>query len=223
MAKTKADLQLEWEMHHSLLSQAKSAVAASKFDEALDIAVESWEFLDGMMAFSRKYEDVEFSAVEAIEIVLAYAPLRFRFDSLTRLETLLKQQRGIQRKSSTDLSKAIAVAHARMQDAHLLWTLLEIGIEACTAEMRGRLGSDKRRWVAMLRDWQCMGLVNPSPDSGMYGYSLATRMSEVVRAKCSGCGARVKAPKSKLLEPINCPKCKALAFFVILTEGAVSP
>jgi len=210
MAKTKAELQADWTTHHAYLAKAHELMAAKRFDEAIDLAIASFDYLDGMMSYAKKYEDTVFETVPAIDFVLANAPLRFRYDSLNRLEEVLRAQRGIQRKASQDLSRAISIARNRMQDARALWALID-----ATANTAQRKTSSTAA-AEILVDWHRMGLVRRSPDVGGIGYCLTTQMGETALAKCFNCGVVAKAPKIRLLSSLNCPKCHTDAGFVIL-------
>ena len=79
-----------------------------------------WDFVDGMMQFERNYEhkdreDKDHEKIEAIDIVLRFAPMLFEHELLNKLEDMLKNQRRIDRNTTEDLS----VKHARANAAHV--------------------------------------------------------------------------------------------------------
>ena len=66
--------------------------------------------------------------------------------------------------------------------------------------------------------WEKMGLVErtPEPQGNSYRVALATRMGQVISAKCPSCGEIAQAPKAMFLEPTPCPHCNSAESFVFL-------
>ncbi|MEX2119396.1 MAG: hypothetical protein WD847_07365 [Pirellulales bacterium] len=215
---TKADMETDQAEYYALVARARAAQREGRYREAVELAVSSWDHIDGMMRYERKYADKQFVSIEGIEVVLRYAPLLFDFDSLNGLEALLRSQRRIEKNTSGGLADKLSKARGLMWDAHRLWVHLEEHVEVRQDELRRALQGDQERWRAVAEAWDTMELIRRTPEGGSYRLSLITRMDERVLAKCSSCGVVAKASKIKFLGAVECPKCGATAMFVILAR-----
>lgn len=222
MAMTKPELEKHSDEYHALMARARAAEQQGLVCEAVEVALSSWQYIDGMMQYERKYEDEEFASVEAIDIVLEHAPLLLDFQSLDRLEVLLKDFRRIDKNTSESLADKLANGRALMWDAHRLWDHLEQHPEARQDQLRQILGGDQNKWRSIAETWENMGLVRRTPEGGSYRLALSTRMEEVVSAKCSSCGAVAKAPKAMFFEQQPCPRCGATVHFVLLCKDTAA-
>jgi hypothetical protein len=216
MAKTKTELEQHREEYYAKVAAARAAQQEGDFRKAIEFAVLSWPYVDGMMQYERKYEERTFDSIEAIDIFLTYAPLVFDFVNLEVLAALLKTQRRIEKNTSGDLSDALAKARESIRDAHQLWNHWEGKGELCQDEADQNAGVDADRWQWIADHWEKMGLIRLTRDGGKVQIEFCTRMDEPTAAKCPSCGVVGKAPKSKLLDDVNCPKCRARVQFVIL-------
>jgi hypothetical protein len=220
MGMTKAELEDDRAQYDALLSQAKSALVGGCFSEAVRLAVSSWEHIDGMMQYERRYEDREFDSIEGIDIVLRHAPLLFEHQSLDKLEALLETQRRIEKNTSADMADKLAKARALMWDAHRMWGHLEAHPDARQDELRQKLGGEQERWRLMAEGWEGMGIIRRTGEGGSYRLALSTRLDEAVLAKCPACGVVVRAPKTRFLGELACPKCRKTTLFVMLARDA---
>lgn len=202
--------------YKSLITKARSAVRKGRYHEAVKVSLSSWDYVDGMMQYERRYEEKEFTSIEGIEMVLKYAPLLLDFESLDTLEGLLKDHRRIEKGTSDVLADKLTDARTLMWEAHRLWSHLEEHPQARQDRLRKDLGGDQDEWRGIVELWAEMGLVERTPDGGSYLLALATRMGEIVSAKCTNCGDTVEAPKAMLLAELGCPECEARVPFVIL-------
>jgi hypothetical protein len=218
MAMTKIEMERHRAAYYQHLSDATSALKRKAFREAMVSAVHSWDHIDGMMQYERKYESKESFSIQGIDLVLKYAPLLLDFESLDKLDALLKSQRRIAKNASANLEDAIARARATMWDAHRLWNQIESQAEVSHDKLRTELGGDQDRWRSLTEEWQEIELITRLPVGGSYRLSLSTDMNEVVLAKCPACGALARAPKAKLLQDRHCPKCTATVSFVLLAR-----
>lgn len=218
MAKSKAELDSDRARYHELMGQARSALKDGRHDEAVQIAACSCKYIDGMMQFERKYEDREFSNIEAIDVILNYAPLLFHFQVLDDLESLLKSQRRIDRDASDDLAGDLSKARARMWEAYQLWNHLEQTGECRQDELRTALGGNEEQWRSIAESWEQIGLIHRTPERGLFRRSLTTQLDAEATAKCPTCGAVINELKHKLLERIACPKCQTKGSFVFLSR-----
>jgi hypothetical protein len=168
-----------------------------------------------MLPYASRYEDREFSSISAIDLVLKYAPLLLDLRALDAVEQLLDDCRRIHRKSSEDLPAKVVTARESTRNNHRLWGHIERDGEILQDELQQALGGREEEWRAVLHAWTKMGLLRRTAGAP-YRVSLATRMGQIVRAKCSSCGHIDEAPKSMFLEKISCPKCRSAVPFVLL-------
>lgn len=222
MAKSKAELESDRARYQELMGQARSALKDGRHDEAVQIAVSSCKYIDGMMQFERKYEDSEFSNIEAIDVVLDYAPLLFHSQVLDELESLLKSQKRIDRDASDDLASDLSKARMRMWEAYRLWNYIEQSGECRQDELRTALGGSQDEWRSIAESWEKIGLIRRTSERGSYRLSFSTRIDDETIAKCPACGAVIQQLKYKLFEDVVCPKCRTKSTFVFLsrTPGA---
>jgi hypothetical protein len=221
MAMKKAEMEFHQAKYLSLMREVREARGRGLYRRAIELALATWEHIDGMMQYERKYRDASFDSIESIDFVLKFAPLLFDFPSLDSLETLLKRQRRIERDTSDDLGARLREARGVMAEAHRIWTHLERNPEARQDELAMVLGGDQRRWRSMAEAWEAMSLLRRTPERGSYRLALSTRMGEVVSAKCSCCGGKADAPKAMFLEMLKCPQCRSTVHFVILASQTV--
>ena len=219
---TKAEMEEHRNIYQAFLAHARTASQAGLYREAVNLAVFAWEHIDGMMQYERKYEKREFASIEAIDIVLKYAPLLFDLPRLDALESLLQERRRIDRDTSEDLGEKLTEARELMWDAHRLWNHIEQSPGVRQDALRQLLGGDQERWRSICEAWEKMGLLGRTQQGNSYCLELLTRMGEVVSAKCSYCGCIVEAPKAMLLEVLTCTTCRSAAVFVILPERPVN-
>ncbi|MBI5367313.1 MAG: hypothetical protein HZA54_09770 [Planctomycetes bacterium] len=216
---TKAECEAQQVQYYALLREALAAEDAGRFREAVEFAVASWCFVDGMMQFERKFESREFRSVETIDLVLKNAPLLFHSSSLAELAILLRTQKRIDKNASDDLAARLGAARLRMWDGHRLWSHLEQQPGARQDELRRCLGGDQDAWRSLAEAWDRMGILERTPDGGSYRLDLATRLQAPAPAKCPCCGLVGRTTKSTLLEPLECPKCHSHVEFVLLDDG----
>lgn len=212
----KAELEECHKQYRKLMKDAREAQNAGAFRDAVRKAIAAWPHIDGMMQYERKFNNTELPTVEAIELVLNYAPTVFDRESLDQLETLLKDQRRIEKNTSENLSDKLGKARALMWDAHRLWDYLESHPDANEADIKKVFQGGHAIRRALLSQWEAMGLLRRASDGSSQRFSLTTRMGQIIPAKCSSCGAVTEGPKAMFLEPVACPECRARVNFVLL-------
>lgn len=218
----KAEMELHATEYRTRVATARTAAEQGFYRTALDLAFSSCDHIDGMMQYARKHQDRELVTIEAIELILKYAPLLLDAQSIERLADLLKSQRRIEKYTSKNLADKLAQAKRSMWDAHRLWDHLEQDADARQDNLRRILGADQTDWRALAEAWDRMGLLRRTPEGQSYRLALITRLGEVVSAKCPSCGGVTQAPKAMLLEPLRCPHCHVSALFVFLTIDPAS-
>ena len=75
----KAEMEDHRAEYQALMSKARSAEREGFCRRAVELALASWDHIDGMMQYERRYENKEFANVQGIEMILKYAPLLFDF------------------------------------------------------------------------------------------------------------------------------------------------
>ncbi len=217
MAMKKSEMEEHWRAYGMLIGGARTAQRNGVYRKATELALSAWKHIDGMMQYERRYGDKEFKSVEAIDMVLEYAPLLFDFETLNGLEALLRNTRGIERYTSDNLSQNLAATRGRMWDCHRMWDYLERHGETEEGELLRKLGGPRDVWGSVTRAWENMGLLRRRTDAGSYKLALSTRLGEVVAGKCPVCGTVAEAPKAIFLEESLCPQCQTRVLFVLLS------
>ena len=215
----KAEMEHHCREYRAWMSKAQSAHQEGLYREAVEAALSSWDYIDGMMQYERRYEDREFDGIKAIDMVLKYAPLLLDFRNFDKLEALLKNQRRIEKNTSESLGDRLTQARTLMWDAHRMWDHLEQHGETRQDKLSRVLGGEQDQWRMVAETWEKMGLLQRTPEGGSYRLALSTRMGKVVSAKCPSCGAVAEAPKAMFLEDMSCPHCRAKVLFVLLPKG----
>lgn len=218
----KAELEHHDNAYQALMYKANAALRSNLYGEATDFAVAAWDHIDGMIQFQRKFADNEVSSVQAIDIVLHYAPLLMDFETLDRLEGLLHSQRRITKSTDIDWETRLRAARVAMWECHQFWTYFEE--HGSVDEAVPDFGKDDRKhWPRIAEDWIAMGLVSRDRTVNASLLSLVTDYSDVVLAKCPSCGSLVKGRKSGCLEEHHCPKCHKRHVFVMLAKSPTNP
>jgi hypothetical protein len=164
------------------------------------------------MQYVRKYEGAETCAVEAIDIILEWAPLLLDVSVLDRLAAFLKNHRTIEKNAASDLRAGQLHARAVMWDAYTSWNEIE-NRDSEYKDFSGQVAESECSQRRSITDaWRRMQVVNRS------SLTFCTRVDAPSLAKCPFCGAVAKAKKKVFLEAQACPKCQTKGFFVILAR-----
>jgi len=218
MAMKKAEMEAHAAEYHKRMKKAKAAESKGLYRAAVETAISACAFIDGMMQFERKYEQVAFSTVAAIDVVIRYAPLLLDYQSLNKLAALLADYRRIERDTAADLGEMLQNARSRMWDYHRLWSYMEVHPEVDENRLCKTLGGKSEQWQMALQDWEKMGLLRRISDGSFRRLALSTRMGQVVGGKCSACGKVSEAPKRAFLEPMVCCACRSTVLFVLVAD-----
>ncbi|HEV2970555.1 MAG TPA: hypothetical protein VGY55_11345 [Pirellulales bacterium] len=218
MPMTKAEMEAHRVQYHLEIAKARAAEQAGLYREAIAAALASWDHIDGMMQFERKYEEGTFSNIDGLELVLRYAPLLFDFESLDKLETLLKIQRRIVKNSAGDLPERLGSARELMWVAHRIWNEIERRPQPLQPPTIRGSAKENDRSTAVTDAWEKMRLLHWCSDGTSYHLAFSTQMDRAAFAKCPVCGAVAKGPKRVFLDEVKCPKCSGSVTFVILAR-----
>jgi len=212
----KSEMEEHRESYDACMAQADDAIRAGRHREALATAVSALQFTDGMMRHAAKYDNAQFDNVQSIELILRYAPLLLEQDPLKKLEETLDAQRRIERTTSENIRQLLGAATKNLAACHRLWSLLESIDGISQEQLSGMLGKEPHDWIGTIATWHQMQLVLRVPNGSSYRISIATRMDREMRGKCSYCGAERRALYWKLLESLECARCRKLSLFTLL-------
>jgi predicted RNA-binding Zn-ribbon protein involved in translation (DUF1610 family) len=215
---TKAEMETDVEQYRSLLAKARSAVDGNDYRKAIEMALNSWQHIAGMLQYETKYAGKDFSSVETIDLVLEYAPLLLDGRALDGLEALLRSQRTIEKKTGNDLAANLAEARALMWAAYQFWDQMERQPEASANALDVPLGAESDRRRLVKEAWEKMGVVCRTESDSSHRLTFCTQLDSSAFGKCPSCGAVARAPKAKFLEMQTCPKCGLKESFVILSR-----
>jgi hypothetical protein len=190
---TKTEMENHNQQYTDLLSEARQALKGKNPNEAIQLAVRAWDYIDGMLQYQRKYAAEQLPFMEAIDMVMHFAPLLLDSDSLDRLESLLKSQRRIRKNSDDDLLGELSRARDLMWDVYRVWDVIEGRPGCLETELLKSLGSPQGQCLTVLEALERIGLVRRTPAGASYRVTFWTRMSALAYSKCHGCGAVVKA------------------------------
>ena len=220
----KADLEFDHEEYLAALEQAQLAMRTADLADAVAHAVQSFEHVDGMMQFEKRYNDVESVAVDTVSLVIENAPLVFDNDALDKVESLLASKKRIERNAQGHLREKLAAAREAIREVGLVWDHIDRLQESTDAREWFAIPCKTARWRFIVSAWSAMGIIRPVERDGADAFEWVTRMDAATRAKCSSCGTLAKGPRVRLLEPAVCPACRQKVSFVLVgdEEPAVS-
>ena len=217
MAKKKEELAAQYHFYEASMKKAKRFIGQGLYAEAVKSALEGCEHVDSMMQYAHKYQEREFHNIEAIDLVVKYAPFLFDFESLNSLEELLKSCKRIEKNTSVCIGDRLAGARNLVAQAHILWNYLDREPDVRQDQLRKNLGGEQEEWRYIAEHWEKMGLIIRQKEGASYRLSLQTRMEAETKGKCPRCGSFQEAPRAMLLEETACPDCGATVCFVILS------
>ena len=218
----KAELEQHDNAYQALMYKANAALRSNLYREAIEFAVSAWDYIDGMIQYQRKFADKEVTSIQAIDIVLHYAPLLMDLETLNRLETLLHSQKRIAKSTGIDWDSRLSRARAVMWEGHQFWTHLEEHGTVDESSLADLHGGQCKHWLPIAEGWIEMGLVFRLRAANKSLLSLVTDLNRPVLAKCPSCAA-VLRPKSRCLEEHHCPKCHKKHTFVVLAKSPAQP
>jgi len=215
---TKVEMTAHAVEYRNKMEAARKAEAENLYRDAVGLAMSAWVDIEGMLQYAKKYENRELAGIQAIDLVLKYAALLLDLKSLDACGRFLSGSRGIERRTTADLSGALAAAREALWQNHRLWTQLEKFSDVRQDQLNHRLGGDAARWRSVAEAWERMGLISRVPIGRTYLLALSTRLGQVVSGKCSLCGKTAQAPKAMFLEPLECPACGCKSDFVLIDD-----
>lgn len=216
MAIAKAELAQHAAAYRASMEAAEAAEAKGVYRDVIRHAVSAWDYVDGMLQFANKYENREPPNVPAIDLALKYAVLLLDLKTVDACEAFLSRSKHIEKRTTDNLPGKLSVAREALWGNHRFWTHLEQSLDVRQDQLHYKLGGDPAHWRSVVKAWERMGLITRVPIGKTALLSLATRLGQVVPAKCSSCGEIAEAPKAMFLEPMSCPACKSESSFVLL-------
>ncbi|MFT3882934.1 MAG: hypothetical protein QM703_25170 [Gemmatales bacterium] len=208
---TKAELEWQRTAFRTYVAQSKEALSQHQYSNAIELAIQSFAFIDGMIQYERRYEQVEDQPYPTIKTVLSYSPVLFRWKAIDEVERLLDSTKRIEKNSQIDWRAKID--HSRRLLGHALETWTNIH-----ARNSATYDGDQNRRIErvfILSTWENMGYVTKPNENGDL-HSFVSNMEMRTRAKCKYCGDVCDATKATFLADIKCLKCGVTNLFVIL-------
>src|ERR1700677_1582987 len=125
IAMKKAEMESHAAVYKAHMAVADAAEGEGLYRVVIKKAIEAWPYIDGMMQYSGKYENREWSSILAIDAVLKYAQLLLDFRSLSALEQFLENCKRVERNSSLNITDKLIAAQSRLANNHRLWTHID--------------------------------------------------------------------------------------------------
>jgi hypothetical protein len=213
---TKAELQSAAVQHQLHVEAALAKEADKQFGSALDHCELAWQYVNDMMSYKRKHENVGFKNVPCIDLALRLAPLVLRSSTLDALDRVLKEQRSIDKHATDDLAARLTLSRNQLNDAYRAWDLIERNPGQRQDKLRELLGGVQDNWRWLAERWETMGIVERAPESNSYRLWMWSNLEDRVQAKCPACGAVLSGPKRAFLIELPCPSCSRFVVHVIL-------
>lgn len=216
MSPTKSELEWNQQEYYSRLRRAKAAINKQCHQDAVNEAALALHHVDGMMQFERRYENTVFDRIEAIDIILVFAPMLLDLANLELLAAVLKNQKRIDKNTSVDLAIELDQARQLLWDSYRIWSLLEVQQTTWEHEIHEKVEVSRDRVRALLDHWVAMQLVRRKREPNDDCVFLVTHFSAPCVGKCPTCGASVTREKIALLVDSDCQACGVAVGFVIL-------
>jgi hypothetical protein len=220
MAMKKAELEAHSEQYASLMKDVRAAEGQGFFELAMKLAEEALEHVDAMMRYEERWNEREFQTVEAVEILLQYAPLLLDGPRLERVGELLKQSRRVEKNTSESLASKLDTARTQLWLCHRLWDALERNSGLSQAGLTRQCDIQQQKIGQILDRWEKMGLLVRTSREGDVGLELRTRLGCVIQARCHECGEITSGPKAAFLQRLECPECGMQSAFALLDESS---
>jgi hypothetical protein len=212
----KTELTAHVAEYRNKMEAASAAEARGLWRDAIGHALSALDNVEGVLEFAKKYENRRVESVSAIDLALKYAALLLDLKTVQACEAFVSRSRNIGRWTTVDLPSAVAAAREALWQNHKLWTLLEQSTEVRQDQLNFKLGGEAGRWRMVVEAWERMGLITRVRHGRTFLMTLATRLGQLVAAKCSLCGQITEAPKAMFLEVIGCPACGRESDFVLV-------
>lgn len=214
MAMKKAEMEAQHKEYSRFVLEARSAVERLEFRESIRLAECSWEFIDGMLQFEKRFLSSEKVNIHGLTIVFHYSPLLLDFEILERLESFLESTPRVKKNSDKDVIRQLEESRECLAQSHKLWGWLDDRKSIYMDDVKNSKSSIKK----IVAFWVETGIAKWIPKSERQVLKLVTHLQEIIRGKCSFCGVCVQAQKSKLLDTVVCPNCKQRMVFTLLAD-----
>ena len=215
----KAEMKQHFRRYGLLVNQAREARKRGDITYTVELAVASWEYIDGMLRHLSQQVPRKDANLDGIVLVLRYAPLLFDHELLGRLGQFLKATRRIAKWSSSNFNDDLSHARNLMWQVHALWDQLERHGYCEARLLRQCFTGVPPEWTQTIETWEAMGVVRRITVDRVEWLTLATRMDDLSVGKCPNCGNLARRTKTELLEPVRCNKCRRAGHFVQIAEA----
>lgn len=204
---SKAHLAAAQVQYDALVSRAMEAESRGDTLEAVRLAQEAWKHLPDMMKFEKKYEEGTFQSVPCIDMVLRLAPPLLDIDALTGVETLLKQNRSIDRDASDDLAARLKEARSRLNSCWRVLRLLETTDGARWLDLQQETQLNEPELRSTIESLFTVGLLKPHASDHPTRFRLNDVLTRAVHATCAACGCSEDLTLDVAVSLDACPAC----------------
>lgn len=206
---TKGELEWQCNTFQAIATQAIEAQQNHLYSQAIDYALQSFPFIDGMIQYERRYKKTEQINQPTLKLILAFSPVIFRWHSIDQVEVLINTTKRIERNSDIEWRSKIDESRKLLISAQNLWNSIEtLQHDFSTIDPISR--------SFILTAWERIGLVSIVKDSKTFQYQFVSALNARYRAKCPECGQICDATKESLLSKLKCPRCMVTSYFVLL-------
>lgn len=213
---SKADLQDATTKYESCVAAALAAESHGCLKEAVDHAVQAWEFLEAMLRFSKRFRKLDVDSVHCVNLVVRLAPVLLDPEPLDTLSTLLKSRKSIDRAVSDNLAEMLAGAKRRLAAAHRIFDCIERNPEIGNDDLCSLVEIEAERVTEILGQWLRFGVVRRTSLGHAHGFRLTLDLGAIEHARCARCGRDATGEKSSFLTLRACDSCGVEQQFVIL-------
>jgi hypothetical protein len=214
MSKAAADR----DRYYEALSRAQAAARAGNLPAALRAARESLPHIDGMMQYETKKEDRAFDSIDAIDLILRFAPLLLDREALDEVSVILKAKKRIERDTDADMGNKLAEARQRLDMVYRLLTRIEQFPGSEQHLFDDALGGSQDTWRALADSLTTIGIIRRVPHRNSYRVWLTTELDRPVPARCVACGHQAELPMARTYHLSPCPSCSTHGHHVRFPE-----
>lgn len=212
---SKAELQAGY--YSDCYSHLEQSFQKADYDAAVESAVRSFEHIPQMLTYlSRRLGGEPLPRVETIDFLLRYCPILLHAEGLESLGEFLRSKRAVARKLPYDVQQEFQQANVRLLRSFRIWNVLQAKSPMPSSEIDTLLGEGNENTRDLLTRWIEMGIVWTVRGDKREEYMLLGADNHKVRGKCGECGAVGSGNLYKLLDAIQCPRCKTHSQFSII-------
>ena len=209
------------ELHANSYSECYShlerAFQEGDYDAAVESAVHSFEHIPQMLTYlGRRLGGEPLPRVETIDFLLRYCPILLHDAGLELLGEFLRSKRAVVKKLPCDILQELQEANTLLREGARIYNSLQVMSPMPCSEVATVIGDHAGKVRDLLAQWEEMGMLWRATQETGEAYMLLGADNHRVKGKCGGCGAVGAGNLYKLLNTIQCPRCKTHSQFSII-------